>query len=84
VRRALVETHAQYITTVRGIVRSRGERLPSCSTDDLLTHLCRARFEGPTRALVTAPQHVLVQVEQQSVERGQHTYDPRPRRGKSC
>jgi transposase len=68
VRRALVETHSHYITTVRGIVRAHGGRLPSCSTDDFLTHLAKATLDDSTRALVTPLEDVLVQVERQIVE----------------
>jgi transposase len=67
VRRALVETHSHYITTVRGIVRARGARLPTCSTDDFLTHLKRAVLDESTRAVVEPMASVLAQVEQQLV-----------------
>jgi transposase len=68
VRRALVETHSHYITTVRGIVRAHGARLPTCSTDDFLTHLGRAQLDETTRVLVDPLRYVLEQVERQLVE----------------
>jgi transposase len=42
VRRALVETRAGYVTTVRGIVRAEGGAIPSCSVDHFVGHARRA------------------------------------------
>jgi len=42
VRRALVETRAQYVTTVRGLVRARGGKIASCSVDHFVAHARRA------------------------------------------
>jgi len=75
VRRALVETHSHYITTVRGIVRARGSRLPTCSTDDFLTHLGQAVLDETTRALVDPLGSVLAQVEREIVEVDQRLED---------
>jgi transposase len=52
VRRALIETRSQYITTVRGLARARGIELPSCESDRFLWHLRRAKLNEATRALI--------------------------------
>lgn len=53
VRRALVETRAQYVTTVREIVRARGGRLPSCAVEDFWRRLQQAPLEPATRMLIS-------------------------------
>jgi transposase len=66
VRRALVETRTQYITTLRGLARSRGERLASCAADDFLTKVTRAELRPETRntidPLVSALQRICVEL----------------------
>ncbi|HXX68106.1 MAG TPA: IS110 family transposase [Polyangiaceae bacterium] len=52
VRRALVETRAQYITTIRGLARSRGERLGSCGAEDFLAKLAKTQLRPETRIIV--------------------------------
>jgi transposase len=52
VRRALVETRSQYITTIRGLARSRGERIGSCAADDFLAKLANASLGPETRTIV--------------------------------
>src|SRR5262249_19157069 len=42
VRRMLVESRAQAVTTVRGIVRAHGERLPSCDVEVFVTTVRKA------------------------------------------
>ena len=49
VRRALVETRTQYITTVRGLVRVTGKRLPSCATENFVRRFREAEFEEALR-----------------------------------
>jgi transposase len=52
VRRALVETRAQYAVTIRGLVRARGQRLPACKPENLSNKLAEARLDEPTRMLI--------------------------------
>jgi transposase len=53
VRRALVETRAQYVTTIRGLVRAHGEQLPRSETKGFVELVRRTSLSEPTRALVT-------------------------------
>ena len=66
VRRALVETRTQYITTIRGLARSRGERLASCAADNFLAAVTRATLRPETRKtidpLVSALQRICVEL----------------------
>lgn len=48
-RRSLVETRANFITTIRGIVRARGEVLGSCNTEDFRKKLVKTRLTEATR-----------------------------------
>jgi transposase len=68
VRRALVETRAQYITTIRGLVRARGERLPSAETRSFVPLVQRTTLSAETRALVGP---LLVTLETLDVQIGQ-------------
>jgi len=52
VRRALVETRAQYITTVRGLARSRGERIGTCTAADFIAKVHKADLRAETRAVI--------------------------------
>jgi transposase len=52
VRRALVETRAQYVTTVRGLIRSRGDRIGTCATDDFLAKVSKADLKPETREII--------------------------------
>jgi transposase len=52
VRRALVETRAQYVTTVRGLVRGLGGTIPSCSVDHFVAHARGAVQEEAVRELI--------------------------------
>jgi transposase len=52
VRRALVEARAQYITTVRGLVRSRGERIGTCAAHDFLAKVSKATLKPETREVI--------------------------------
>ena len=51
VRRALVETRAQYATTIRGLVRARGQRLSACNPENLSLKLAEAHLDDETRLL---------------------------------
>jgi transposase len=48
----LVETRAQYIATIRGLARARGERIGSCAADDFVTKLGHAVLGPQTRAMI--------------------------------
>jgi len=64
-RRTLVESRAQIVTTVRGIVRSEGLSLASCDTDHFVA-MVRARTLPPAvRAAVEPLLAVLVTLQQQ-------------------
>lgn len=52
VRRALVETRAQYITTVRGLVRARGQKLARSTAERFHALTRKANLDAETRALV--------------------------------
>lgn len=54
VRRALVETRAQYAMTLRGLARAQGQRVPSCNPENLPRHLQEAGLDERTR-LLTEP-----------------------------
>ncbi len=49
VRRALIETRTQYITTVRGLIRATGKRLPGCATENFVTRFREAEFDEALR-----------------------------------
>lgn len=51
VRRALIETRSQYVTTVRGLLRAKGQRLASCDPDVFLTRFREATFDDESKAL---------------------------------
>jgi transposase len=51
VRRSLVATRAEYITTIRGLARAHGQHLPKCDAENFLEHLRRTPLDEPTRAL---------------------------------
>ena len=52
VRRSLVETRAQYITSVRGLVRARGGHVPSCQTHDFLDRLHEVTLDEQAQQLI--------------------------------
>lgn len=52
VRRALVETRAQYITTIRGVARATGTRLPRGTTETFARRLPAMAMAPTTRALI--------------------------------
>jgi transposase len=60
VRRALVETRAQYATTIRGLVRAGGKRLPPCNPENLPLKLAEEPLDATTR-LLTEPLVKLLQ-----------------------
>lgn len=52
VRRALVETRAQYITTIRGLARSRGLRIGTCAPEYFLPALEKARLSKEVQEVI--------------------------------
>jgi transposase len=65
VRRALVETRAQYATTIRGLSRAHGIRLPSCESANLAARARELRLGEDLRALMTPLLVVMEQLNQQ-------------------
>jgi transposase len=65
VRQALVETRAQYVTTIRGLARAQGVLLPSCSPHNFLDRLQAATLDEGSRVLVAPLSAVLENVEEQ-------------------
>jgi len=53
VRRALVETRAQYITTIRGIVREQGGTLRLCDSDYFVSNVRKAMLEPQVREVIS-------------------------------
>lgn len=60
VRRALVEARAQLVTTVRGLVREHGGRIPSCATEHFVSKVRGQRLASDVFQLIE-PLLVLVQ-----------------------
>ena len=52
VRRALVETRAQYVVTIRGLLRSRGEKVKACATERFLDTLHETQLSAQGRAII--------------------------------
>jgi transposase len=67
VRRALVETRAQYVATTREIARARGHSLPSCATNAFVGKLKAASLDEATRALIAPLAVMLEQLDTQIV-----------------
>ena len=67
VRRTLVETRASLVTTIRGLVREQGGKLPSCSTQHFVQRVREQRLEPKisTRieSLLGLVQHIDEQLE---------------------
>ena len=52
VRRTLVETRASLVTTIRGLVREQGGKLPSCSTQHFVRRVREHRLEPEIAARI--------------------------------
>jgi transposase len=63
VRRALVETRSQYVTTIRGLARTHGVRLPSCGTKDFVSHLRKAKLDQSLQQLLEPIAEVLEKID---------------------
>jgi transposase len=65
VRRGLVETRATYVTTVRGLARAHGARIPACDPEDFIAKVDGLELGEELRALVEPLLAVLRAVEPQ-------------------
>lgn len=65
VRRALVEVRAQYVVTVRGILRGEGVSIGKCDTDHFVAAIKRAALTDEQRTSVTPLMTVLEHVDAQ-------------------
>jgi transposase len=52
VRKMLVEAQAQTVTTIRGIVRAHGERLPTCDSEHFVERVAETRMSEALRELI--------------------------------
>jgi transposase len=52
VRRALVESRAQMVTTVRGLVREQGGKLPTCDTAQFVGHVRKQKLPPEISGLI--------------------------------
>jgi transposase len=71
VRAALIETRAQYVTTIRGLARAVGVLLPSCATGNFVPKLRAAAFDETTCVLIAPLAKTLetIEVELVAVEK---------------
>jgi transposase len=74
VRRALIETRSQYVTTVRGLLRTKGHRLPACMPDIFVTRFHEAKLDDDVKALC-APLIALLQALEPELARTEHTIE---------
>jgi transposase len=63
VRRALVETRSQYVTTIRGMARVHGMRLPTCSTDNFVSKVKQVQLQAGQRELIDPLLHIVEKVD---------------------
>ena len=52
VRRALVESRAQMVTTARGLAREQGVRLPSCAVPNFVTNVRKSHLDAELSAVL--------------------------------
>jgi transposase len=64
-RRALVATRAEYITTIRGLARMHGVQLPSCTTNHFVSRLGKSKLTPSLQALIAPMVEVLEKVDLQ-------------------
>jgi transposase len=72
VRGALVETRAQYVTTIRGLARAAGVLLPTCDTENFVRRLDGLAMDEATRILV-APLVAMLRTLETELARVEHT-----------
>jgi transposase len=65
VRRMLVESRAQMVMTIRGIVRAQGERLPTCEVESFVASARKSPLSEATRMLIEPALAVLEPLEVQ-------------------
>jgi transposase len=65
IRRTLVESRTQYIVAVRGLLRAKGQRLPSCDADVFVRRFREAGFEEEIGELCAPLLQLLVALEPQ-------------------
>lgn len=65
IRRALIETRAQYVTTVRHLVRTRGEQIAGCDVNRFVRRARAAALSDETHALIEPLISLIVAVEEQ-------------------
>jgi transposase len=65
IRQALVETRAQYVTTIRGLARAEGVLLPTCPSQNFVLRLEEQDLDATLRALTHPLVAVLKTLEQQ-------------------
>jgi transposase len=65
VRRALVETRAQWVTTVRGLLREQGYRIASCKTENFAAQVRKQRPPAETWQLIEPLMVLLESIEPQ-------------------
>lgn len=63
VRRALVATRADYVTTLRGLARAHGVSLPSCGTDQFVSKLRKLKLPPGLQELIAPMAEVLEKVD---------------------
>jgi transposase len=63
VRRALVETRGQYVTTLRGLLRAKGHRVAKCEPGLFSVHFREAKFDDEVIALCAPLLAVLATLE---------------------
>jgi transposase len=72
VRGALVETRAQYVTTIRGLARAAGVLLPTCDTENFVRKLDGLSMDDETRALI-APLVAMLRTLETQLQLAEHT-----------
>jgi transposase len=72
IRGALVETRAQYVTTVRGLCRARGVLLPKCDTENFAEKIGDVQLDDATRAEI-APLVTLLLALEPEIVKVEHT-----------
>jgi transposase len=65
VRQALVETRAQYVTTIRGLARGEGVLLPSCMSQNFLDRFRRDVLPERARLLISPLSSTLEAIEEE-------------------
>jgi transposase len=65
VRRALVSTRAEMVTTIRGLAREQGQKLPTCGTEYFVRRIRAARLNDSVLTLIEPLLKTLEIVDQQ-------------------